>query len=73
MDPRAAVDRPELVGAGSGVAATDGGSEKLTRTGSRSAGVSISKKSRLVNPPKPAITELGNVWILVLYDWTLPL
>src|SRR6185312_11628738 len=60
-------------GAGSGVAATDGGSEKLTCTGSRSPGVSISKKSRFVNPPKPAITEFGNVWILVLYDWTLPL
>src|SRR3954452_24394001 len=46
---------------------------KSTLTGSRSAGVSISKKSRLVKPPKPAITEFGNVWILVLYDWTLPL
>ena len=26
-----------------------------------------------LKPPKPAITESGNVWILVLYDWTLPL
>ena len=42
------------------------GVEKLTAGTSRSPGSSISKYSRGRNPPKPAMIELGNTWILVL-------
>ena len=66
--PAGALGGPGVSPATSGV-----GEEKSTETGSRSVASVISKNSRGVNPPMPAITELGNTWILVLYDWTLPL
>jgi hypothetical protein len=39
---------------------------KLTSGTSRSPASSISKNSRAVNPPWPAMIELGKIWIFVL-------